>query len=114
FASYVSGVKDVRMEDEDYKLFYYPFQVEHVSLVLCGFIKTDTYNARLRNIPVSFIYPLIVCFLLLLIFLPVIKFYLMGVNEQVKFSHLMYFVISIFVGSSLLTITIIQVLLMLG
>ncbi|HSB92240.1 MAG TPA: hypothetical protein VLC28_03945, partial [Flavitalea sp.] len=114
FSSYVSGVKDIRMEDEEYKLFYYPFQVEHVNLILCGFIKTDTYNTRLRNIPVSFIYPLIVCFLLLVIFLPVIKFYLMGVNEQVKFSHLMYFVVSIFAGSSLLTLTIIQVLLMLG
>ena len=76
------------MEDEDYKLFYYPFQVDDVNLVLCGFIKTDIYQARLRNIPVTFIYPLVVCFLLLLIFLPVIKFYLMGVNEQVKFSQL--------------------------
>jgi len=114
FTAYVAGVKDIRMEDEDYKLFYYPFQADHLNLILCGFIKSDTYNGRLQNIPVGFIYPLIVCFLLLLIFLPVIKFYVMGVNEQVKFTHLVYFIASIFIGSSLLTLTIIQVLLMLG
>ena len=46
--------------------------------------KCKNYNARLHEIPVSFIYPIVIAFLLLLIFLPIIKFYLIGNDETVK------------------------------
>lgn len=111
---FVAGVKDLRMEDEDYKLFYYPCTVEKTDIILCGFLKTRDYDNRLKNMPVRFVYPLVIGFLLLFIFLPVLKFYVMGINEQVRFINLVYFVVSLFAGSTLLTLTIIQLLLLWG
>ncbi|HRI20292.1 MAG TPA: hypothetical protein PLA68_05040, partial [Panacibacter sp.] len=109
-----AGIKDARIEDVDYKVFYYPFDLGNEEVELCGFVKTSEYNERLHNIPVTFIYPIVILFLLLLIFLPLIKFYLMGPDEHVKFIDIAFSVLSFFVGATLLTLIMIQVLLLMA
>ena len=71
-----ASVRDIKIEDVGYKIFSYPFHFGNDDVLLCGLIKTKDYNARLHEIPVSFIYPIVIAFLLLLIFLPIIKFLL--------------------------------------
>ena len=39
-------IQDITMEGTDYKLFSYPFLLSRHRMVLCGLLKTDTYNSR--------------------------------------------------------------------
>jgi hypothetical protein len=112
FNSLIASVRDIKIQEVDYKIFSYPFHFGNDDVILCGFIKAKEYNARLREIPVSFIYPIVILFLILLIFLPIIKFYLIGSNETVKFIDLTLSAISFIVGPALITLILIQVLLL--
>lgn len=107
-----ASVRDIKIEDVDYKLFSYPFHFGNDDVFLCGLIKTKDYNERLHEIPVAFIYPIVIAFLLLLIFLPIIKFYLIGYDETVKFIDITLGAVSFIVGPALLTLILIQVLLL--
>ena len=107
-----ASVKDIKIEDVDYKMFSYPFHFGNDDVFLCGFIKAQVYNTRLHEIPVSFIYPIVIVFLLLLIFLPIIKFYLIGNDETVKLVDITLSAVSFIVGPALVTLILIQVLLL--
>ncbi len=107
-----ASVKDIKIEDVDYKMFSYPFHFGNDDVFLCGFIKAQVYNTRLHEIPISFIYPIIIAFLLLLIFLPIIKFYLIGNDETVKLVDITLSAVSFIVGPALVTLILIQVLLL--
>ena len=107
-----AGIKDVRIEDHNYKMFFYPFHFGSDDAMLVGFISADKYNAGLHEIPVSFIYPIVIAFLVLLIFLPIIKFYMIGKDEAVKFIDITLSVLSFIVGPALITLILIQVLLL--
>ena len=107
-----ASVRDIKIEDVDYKLFSYPLHFGNDDVFLCGLIKTKDYNERLHEIPVAFIYPIVIAFLLLLIFLPIIKFYLIGDGETVRFIDITLSAISFIVGPALLTLILIQVLLL--
>ncbi|MEP6595215.1 MAG: hypothetical protein ABJA71_04675 [Ginsengibacter sp.] len=108
----LAGIKDIRIEDVRYKMFSYPFTFGNEDVVICGLIKTKKYNARLHEIPVTFIYPIVIVFLLLLIFLPIIKFYLIGSDESLKFIDVTLSALSFIIGSTLITLILIQVLLL--
>jgi hypothetical protein len=110
--SLFAGIRDIKIEDVRYKLFSYPFNFDNDNVILCGLIKTKKYNARLHDIPVTFIYPIVTIFLLLLIFLPIIKFYLIGTDESVKLIDIALSALSFIIGPALITLILIQVLLL--
>src|SRR5450755_2157787 len=107
-----ASVRDIKIEDVGYKIFSYPFHFGNDDVLLCGLIKTKDYDEQLHEIPVSFIYPIVIAFLLLLIFLPIIKFYLIGDDETIKFIDITLSAVSFIVGPALLTLILIQVLLL--
>jgi hypothetical protein len=78
-----AGIKDIKIENLNYKMFFSPFRLGNNDVILCGFINERNYNAELRELPVSFIYPIVIAFLILVIFLPIIKFYMIGKDETV-------------------------------
>lgn len=110
--SMFAGIKDISIENVNYKMFSYPFHFGNDDVILCGFINLKTYNAKLHAIPVSFIYPIVIAFLLLIIFLPIIKFYLIGKDETIKFSDIILGTLSFIVGSALITLILINVLIL--
>ena len=97
-SKFFAGIKDVEIEDRNYKMFFYPFHFGNDDVILCGLISSEKYNAALHEIPVSFIYPIVIAFLVLLIFLPIIKFYMIGKDETVKFIDITLSVLSFIVG----------------
>jgi hypothetical protein len=96
----------------NYKMFFIPFSLDKHDLVLCGFVKNQTYSAGAYQLPVPFIYTLAILFLLILVALPLIKPYLIGSQEPLRFIDLIGFMLSLFLGCTLLTIIIIQVVLL--
>ena len=107
-----AGIKDIKIENLNYKMFFFPFRLGNNDVILCGFINERNYNAELRELPVSFIYPIVIAFLILVIFLPIIKFYMIGKDETVKFIDLILSALSFMVGPALITLIFIQVLLL--
>ncbi|MDQ2862543.1 MAG: hypothetical protein M3R50_02635, partial [Bacteroidota bacterium] len=107
-----AGIKDIKIEDHDYKMFFYPFRLGSEDVILCGLVSDKTYSAELHEIPVSFIYPIVIAFLIIVIFLPIIKFYMIGRDETVKFSDVTLSVLSFIIGPALITLILIQVLLL--
>jgi len=112
--SFVAGMRELTSQNVDMKMFYYPFTFEKSSFILSGFVETEKYNQAIKKIPFYFVYPLVIVFLLLLIFFPVIKFYLMDSNEQLRVKDVIFFGVSTILGATLLTILIIQFLLWKG
>ncbi|MDB5286073.1 MAG: hypothetical protein JWR05_1022, partial [Mucilaginibacter sp.] len=102
------GILDIFVEGSPYKMFFYVFYVGTHQLVLCGFVNKQDYDATLDNIPFSFIFPIAVAFLLVLVLLPVLKFYIMDSNEVVGIADFFLFSLSIFIAASLITIMAIQ------
>ncbi|HEX5025475.1 MAG TPA: hypothetical protein VFV68_09385, partial [Agriterribacter sp.] len=109
---FISGVRDINVANIDYKMFYYPFAMDNQQMMLCGFVNNSEYRSKLQEIPASFIYAFVTIFLLLFITLPVLKFFIMGPEEEIKFRDLLFFVLSLFIGSTLLTLAIIQIILL--
>jgi len=105
------GIVDIKMENEDYKMFVRPFSISKEKMYICGLLKSSSYNTRLSQIPVGFIYPIVIALLMIVVLLPLIKFYAMGRNEQVNYSDFVLGTISFFAGAAALSIIIIQVLL---
>ena len=110
----VAGITDFSSENSDFKMFYYPFAVRGSSFVISGFVDSGRYNYILRQVPFYFIFPLVVVFLLVLIGLPVIKFYVMDSNEPTTMSDVFFFGGSAILGATLLSLMIIQFLLWKG
>lgn len=112
--AYLAGVRDLSIKNLSYKLFYYPFDIGVHHVVLCGLVPTEQYNTSLHEVPFYFIYPLAIAFFLLVVLLPILKFYIMDSNEQVRLRDLVLFGLSVFIGASLITLIIIQYLLWRG
>ena len=111
---YLAGTRDLELQGAPVKMFYYPFELNDVQYIICGFVDSDSYQASIRKIPFYFVYPLAIIFLLLLISLPVLKFYIMDSNEQVRMKDVLFFGISVFLTAAFITLTIIQFLLWKG
>jgi len=112
--SFVAGIRDLTSKNVDLKMFYYPFTIENSSFIISGFVEAEKYDQSIRRIPFYFVYPLVIVFLLMLILFPVIKFYLMDSNEQLRVNDVIFFGVSSILGASLLTILIIYFLLWKG
>jgi hypothetical protein len=108
------GILDIVVEGSPYKIFFYAFYVGEHQLVLCGFVKKQEYDATLDTVPFSFIFPIVVAFLFVLVLLPVLKFYIMDSNEVVGVTDFFLFSLSIFIAASLITLMAIQYLLWKG
>jgi hypothetical protein len=106
--AYLSGIRELNLHEESQQVFYCPFLVQRTQLIIGGFVDAKEYNAALRNIPFYFLYPLIIVFLLLLVLLPIIKFYVMDPNEQVRIKDIILFGLSVFTGASFITLMIIH------
>ena len=111
---YLVGVRDIQSPAFNHNIFYYPFKIGTVQLVLCGFARQDLYRQNVRKVPFHFVYPLAILFLLLLVFLPGLKFYIMDADEQVRVSDVVLFGLSVVVGASMLTFVMVQYLLWQG
>jgi len=109
--SFTAGIREVTSENIETKMFYYPFSIDGSSFILSGFVDTEKYNQSIKRIPFYFVYPLVIIFLLGLIFFPVIKFYVMDSNEPFSVRDVIFFGVSTVLGAALLTILIIQFLL---
>jgi hypothetical protein len=109
--SFTAGIRDVTSENVEMKMFYYPFSIDGSSFILSGFVDTEKYTQSIKRIPFYFVYPLVIVFLLGLIFFPVIKFFLMDSNEAFRVRDVIFFGVSTVLGAALLTILIIQFLL---
>ena len=107
--SATAGIRDIVSENVPLKMFYYPFRIGNSIFILSGFAETEKYDKAIRKIPFYFIYPLLIIFLLLLIFYPVIKFHFMDSNEQLRVKDAIFFGLSAIIGTLLLTILIIQI-----
>lgn len=111
---YLAGVRDIQSPAFNYKLFYHPFKMGTTQLVLFGFAREDLYQQHVRKVPFHFVYPLVITFLLLLVFLPGLKFYIMDADEQVRVSDVVLFGLSVVIGASVLTLVIVQYVLWQG
>ncbi len=111
---FLSGMRELSSQDVKSNMFYYPFTIKDKQYIICGFVDADTYQASLRKIPFYFIYPLAIAFLLLLVSLPILKFYIMDSNEQVRLKDVQLFGISFFTFAAFLTLIIIHFLLWKG
>jgi hypothetical protein len=109
-----AGIRDINISGTDLKMFYYPFKLGTSQLQLCGFVKASKYYDKLQQVPVTFIYTLVIALLLILMVLPLVKFYLMGKDEHVSYPDFILGMASFFVGTAMLTLIIIQVLLLFG
>ena len=112
--SLFAGIKDIKVEDVGYKMFYYPFKLGNEQIYLCGFLKTESYLNDLSKVPVTFIYPIVIALLLIIMLLPIIKFYVIGKDEHIIYVDFVLGVLSFFVGTAMFTLIIIQVLLLLS
>lgn len=106
--AYLTGIRELNLHDVSQIVFYYPFRVKNTQLIIGGFADAKEYNAGLRKVPFYFLYPLIIIFLLLLVLLPIIKFYVMDPNEQVRIRDVILFGLSVFTGASFITLMIIH------
>ena len=106
---FAAGMKDIVSKNINLKMFYYPFSFNNTTFILSGFVDAEEYDKSIRRIPYYFIYPLVIIFLLLLIFFPVIKFHFMDSNEQLRVRDVIFFGFSAFIGTLLLTILILQI-----
>lgn len=106
--AYFTDIRDISSRGTNYKMFYYPFEVDGAPMVLYGFVETSAYEGEMRKVPFVFVYPLAIAFMLLLFFLPILKFYIMDANERVTVIDVALFGLSIFMGVSLLTLVTIQ------
>jgi hypothetical protein len=109
-----AAIKEIKIKGVAYKMFYYPFRLGKENVQLCGFLKQENYYKKSHQMPVAFIYPIIIILVLLLIMMPLVKYYLMGKDEQVTFTDFLLAVTSLFTGSAIITIIIIQVLLLMA
>jgi hypothetical protein len=109
-----AGIRDLNIKGVDYKMFYYPFKLGKAHYQLCGFLKSETYFNKLHQVPVNFIYPIVIALILIIMLLPIVKFYLMGKDEHVKYTDFILGILSFVGGTAMLTIIIIQVLLLWG
>lgn len=109
---FIAGIRDINVGNTDYKMFYYPFAMDNQQMMICGFVNNNDYKSKLQEIPASFIYTFVTVFLLLFITLPILKFFIMGPEEEIKFRDLFLFSLSLFIGSTLLTLVIIQIILL--
>jgi hypothetical protein len=105
---YLTGIRELNLHDVNQIVFYYPFRVKNTQLIIGGFVDAKEYNAALRNVPFYFLYPLVIIFLLLLVLLPIIKFYVMDPNEQVRIRDVILFGLSAFTAASFITLMIIH------
>ncbi len=109
-----AGVKEIQVRGNKYKMFYYPFKLGNEEVQLCGFLKDDIYYKKLHQVPVGFVYPIVIMLLLILIMMPLVKLYMMSKDEQISYPDFILTIISFFAGSAIITLIIVQVLLLMA
>ncbi|NEU09715.1 hypothetical protein GZH53_15410 [Flavihumibacter sp. R14] len=112
--SFTAGIREIQVEGMAYKLFFYPFYAGSHHLVLCGLVNENKYNATLDHLPFYFVFIVATVFLLVIILLPVFKFYIMDSNEVVGLTDFFLYVLSVFIGACVITLIAIQFLLWKG
>ena len=105
---FIPGTRTIDIGDIEYNMFYVPFTVDRQNIMILGFLKTSTYDAKIHEIPPTFLYIFVTLFLILLVAMPVLKFFFMSHEEEIRFRDLFLFVFSILTGSTLITLCIIQ------
>jgi hypothetical protein len=78
------NLMDVTVEGNPYKLFLSPFKIADQRLVIAGLISQPHYAEAYKKIPFNFFALFVVLFLLLVIHLPILKVYILGVNERIR------------------------------
>jgi hypothetical protein len=75
---------DVTIEGNQYKLFLSPFKIANQKLIIAGLISQPNYAQSYQKIPFNFFALFVVLFLLLVIHLPILKIYILGVSERIR------------------------------
>lgn len=99
---------------EKYMLFAQPLNLKGTPLLLCGIMKWDDYQRHINSIPLPFILSVAIVFLLVLVYLPILKFQLIGKMDHVGLADILYIVLSLFVGMTVITLIVIQVVLLMS
>jgi hypothetical protein len=110
--AFYPGIADLHTGGQAFKLFYIPLTRGQLTFALCGIKDATTYTQALDEIPATFIYPLAITLLLLLIGLPLIKFYTIGPTEAIGMGDAVGVGLSLLCGSMVITVIIIQLILL--
>jgi hypothetical protein len=105
-------ISDVKLQGDNYKMFSYPFQLGHHNLVLCGFLKSDSYESKINIIPVDTVYALLIGLTLFLLSLPLLKIFMMNERDRIYASNLVVGARFVFVMATFITIIFVQLLLL--
>jgi hypothetical protein len=105
-------ISDISLEGTDYKLFTYPFQLGRHRLVLCGLMKTDSYNSQIHQIPIGTMYILIISLVLFLLSLPFLKIFMMNERDRLYRVNLVTGIVFLFAMAAFITIICTQLLLL--
>ena len=77
------NIHDVTIEGSPYKLFLFPFQAGKERIILAGLISLPAYTEGYKNMPFSMVTLTGVLVLLLLLHLPILKIYVLGIYERI-------------------------------
>lgn len=106
------GISDLSIGSNQFKLFYIPLIKDDQQYVLCGVKDAAAYNHALHEVPAEFLYPLVIALILLIIALPLVRFYTIGPTETIRIQDLIFMAFSIVGGSMIVTLIIIQLILL--
>jgi len=99
---------DINISEIQYKLFLNQFEINGGHWTLCGFINSDEFNQQKRAVEPSFLLIVLTALLFILLASQLIKLFISNKVEQYYIHNLIFSVIAITVGSSIIVISILS------
>src|ERR1700733_254426 len=106
------GIGDLNAGSSQYKLFFVPLVRDDLQFILCGVKDAGQYDREVHSVPTDFLYPIVIMLILLLVALPIVKFYTIGPTEAVRLQDIVALGFSLLCGSMMITVIIIQLILL--
>jgi hypothetical protein len=100
-----SNFYDINISETEYKLFLNQFVVDGKFWVLCGLINADEFNQQKRAVEPSFLLITITVLLFILLASQLIKLFISSPVEQYYIHNIIFCVISITLGTSIIVIS---------
>lgn len=96
------NIRDVKVEGNDYKLFYYPFCLQNHKIIMAGLLSQSRYTARYESVPVNFITTGAILLVLILVAIPLLKVYIIGSHERITTLDLRLIIGTYYIGGFVL------------
>ena len=77
-------IHDINVEGVEYKLFLFPFRIQHQKFLIGGFVTSHNYKVHTHSFPVTLLVVLAILLISVLFSLPFLKIYLIGPQENVS------------------------------